>query len=206
VQPAPHHLVSLERLLPELHGPCLRWATRCCRGDAEAGADLVQELYLRLWDGRLTPPEGLLSTAEGAERQRLAPLRAWLFAVIKRLSSNRLRTLKRRLGLLSRHRHSLMANIEPTRHAEDELILAQERRDERQKMDEALAQLSARQRELIELVFAHELTLEQSAEVMGVSLGSARAHYHRAKLKLAAQLRPQPNDQASTPTALSLES
>ncbi len=55
----------------------------------------------------------------------------------------------------------------------------------------ALGELPARQREVLDLVFFHEMTIEQAAEVMGVSLGTARTHYHRGKLGLLALLGPE---------------
>lgn len=184
----PPHLQALERLLPTLHEPCLRWATRCCGGDHDEGSDLVQELYIRLWDGRLTPPTGLISS------DQVEPLRAWLFAVLRRLASNQLRTLKRHIRLLNRGvaELSLTPSASQTPDAASELIERSERADSRVALRSALNQLSSRQREVIELVFHHELTIEQASEVMGVSLGSARVHYDRAKRRLSQLLSQEP--------------
>lgn len=50
---------------------------------------------------------------------------------------------------------------------------------------EALSRLSNRQRQILQLVFYHDLSLNQSAEVLHLSQGSVRKYYDRAKKVLA---------------------
>ena len=54
----------------------------------------------------------------------------------------------------------------------------------RRELIAALETLSARQRDVLHLVFYQELTIAAAAEVLGISVGSARAHYERGKANL----------------------
>ena len=47
-----------------------------------------------------------------------------------------------------------------------------------------LSRLSPRQRDLLHLVFYQELTIEEAAGVLHISIGSARTHYTRGKSRL----------------------
>lgn len=53
----------------------------------------------------------------------------------------------------------------------------------------ALVRLSARQREIVTLVFIHGQSLDEAAAIAGVSSGSAHTHYARGKQRLCELLR-----------------
>jgi RNA polymerase sigma-70 factor (ECF subfamily) len=48
--------------------------------------------------------------------------------------------------------------------------------------------LPRRQRQILELVFAHDMTIADAAEVLEITVGSARTHYDRGKKRLAREL------------------
>jgi len=172
---APRAARDLAPQLRALHADALRWATACADGDPDEGADLLQEAYLRLLDGR-------------ARFEGRSSLKTWLFGLIRGLAANHRRALRRRLRLLARRAHELAGALHGGGAAADPLSrLAREEElaAGRAAVDEALAPLSARQRAVVELVWAHGLTVEEAAGVLGVGVGSARVHFARAKERLA---------------------
>jgi RNA polymerase sigma factor (sigma-70 family) len=56
--------------------------------------------------------------------------------------------------------------------------------DRLRRLDAALVQLPRRQREVIELRLQHEMTIEEAAGALSISIGSARVHFARAKERL----------------------
>ena len=59
-----------------------------------------------------------------------------------------------------------------------------ERSDETARLTCALTILPTRQRELLHLVFYQELTIGEAADVLAISVGTARTHYERGKQRL----------------------
>ena len=100
-------------------------------------------------------------------------LQTWLFAVIRKTAIS-----ERRKQLL----RSLSAIVSPGNSPSVELDF--DRSEMQRRFQEALAELPSRQRETLHLVFYQDLSLSEAAEVMNVSVGSARRHYERGKKRL----------------------
>lgn len=161
---------TLHQQLEELHEASFMWALSCTSGDRVEAEEVLQTVYLEILEGR-------------ARFQQQSALQTWLFGVIRNTARNRARSRTYRKILLLQWNQAPPA---PTRADED-----LEHSQERQRLREALQILSTRQREVMELVFYHDLTLEESADVLGISVGSARTHYHRGKTQLIKHLATQ---------------
>ncbi len=158
---------ELETQLQRLHKTSFQWALHCTGGRRQDAEDALQQAYEALLDGS--------ATFEGR-----SSFKSFLFGVIR----NKTRSLRRRkrLGRLV----GLDRIDEPALNPRGTADL--ERMERQAAVRQAIATLSPRQRDVLELVFYHELTVEEAAEVMGVRLGTARTHYKRAKNTLRKQL------------------
>lgn len=157
---------DLEASLAALHEAGFAWARSCCQGDPDLAADVLQTTYVKV----------LAGNARFAGR---SSFRTWLFGVIRLTSLE----LQRRGGRELPFDGDLDAES-GEESAELELIRA----EEHEALRVALGRLPDRQREVLHLVFQQEMTIAEAAGVMGVSLGSARVHYERAKKRLRALL------------------
>jgi RNA polymerase sigma-70 factor (ECF subfamily) len=163
MHPAPLLLFDLDTELARLHPAAFGWALTCCKWDRRAAEDVLQIAYLKILDGR----------ARFAHRSNF---RTFLFSVIRRTAAEELRRQIVRRVL------SLADIREPAVGAEglDSIL----REESSRRLESALKQLSARQRQLLHLVFYQDLTIAEAAVVVGISIGSARTHYERGKEQL----------------------
>ncbi len=153
--------------LEQLHAAAFGWALSCCGWNRSAAEDVLQASYLKLFDGR-------------ARFDGRSSFRTFVFGVIARTAreARRRAALRRWLPLAS-----LVLGTEPMDGRPDPAT-ALARADETARLARALGRLSARQREVLHLVFYEDLTIAEAAAVVGVSLGTARTHYERGKAAL----------------------
>lgn len=162
---------ELEEQLKTLHTESFSWALTCCAGNAADAEDVLQTVYLQILQGK-------------ARFGGQSEFKTWLFSVIRNHAAKEMRRqMIRRLFLLRPERaQTLPPSIAPP----DTTLQGAEREDA---FELALNALPARQREVLHLVFYEDLTIDAAARVMGVSPGSARQHYERAKKKLRRDFR-----------------
>lgn len=145
------------RAIAELHAASYAWA-RACVGDPGEAEDVLQATYEKILSGR-------------ARFEGRSTLKTWLFGVIRLTALEHRRRAWLRWLRLEPMAHEPAA---PKRDSAPDAAL----------IVNALAELPDRQREVVHLVFYEDLTVEEAATLMGVSVGTARVHYDRGKKKL----------------------
>jgi RNA polymerase sigma-70 factor (ECF subfamily) len=161
---------DLEQQLEALHPASFAWALGVCGRDRDDAQEVLQETYLKIFEGK-------------ARFDGRSTLKTWLFAVIRRTAAAR-----RRLRWL-RDLRFVTADVSAVPDGHDSAERRVIHSERTSALLRALNRLARRQREVIELVFYHDMTIEEAAVVAGVSVGTARVHYHRAKKRLLGQLR-----------------
>lgn len=157
---------QLREQLEVLHTASFGWALNCCRRDPSEAEDVLQSVYVKVLEGK-------------ARFRDESSFKTWLFAVIRTTAADR-----RRRGFLQGLKLGELAvafGMRAPQSQPDELLALSE---SQRQLAGALEMLPARQREVLALVFYHDLTIAEAASVMNVSLGSARTHYERGKRRL----------------------
>ena len=160
---------ELERELERLHPASFDWALWCCRQRCEDAEEALQTAYVKVLEGR---------AKFGGE----SSFRTWLFGVVRHTAAEQARRRWLRDALLLQWftREPAPPPFDP-----DAGVASSERSHE---LRQALDDLPQRQREVLHLVFYQELTVEEAAQAMNVSLGTARTHFERGKSRLRQML------------------
>ncbi|NHE57240.1 RNA polymerase sigma factor [Cyclobacterium plantarum] len=147
---------QLENLLKEFHQEAYHWSRQCCSFDEDLAKDVLQQVYLKILEGK-------------AIYKEKSQIKTWLFSVIRFTALEWKKKVK--------NTYSLEAEFDVAE-TEQEIDTASH--------EELIEKLTERQREVLLLVFYHNLTLEKAAEIMEISIGSVRTHYDRGKRNLKA--------------------
>lgn len=151
---------EIEGELERLHTASFTWALACCGRNREEAQDVLQTSYLKVLDGR-------------AKFGGHSSFKTFLFGVIRKTASEARRRNALRSLLLADWGRGLGA-LPSKGGPEDRLTLLS-----------AIASLPRRQRQVLQLVFYVGATVEEAAETLAISVGSARVHYDRGKKRLA---------------------
>jgi RNA polymerase sigma factor (sigma-70 family) len=161
---------ELEAQLARLHEDSFGWALSCCGWNDADAEDVLQATYLKVIAGR-------------ARFGGRSTFRTWLFGVIRQTAREHGRRARSQ-----RERAERLALVDTDVDVVERPDEAAERSETNRALVEAMARLPRRQQEVLHLVFYQDLTIREAAEVMEVSLGSARVHYERGKKRMRALL------------------
>jgi RNA polymerase sigma factor (sigma-70 family) len=154
--------------LQSVHESLFGWALSRSNFDRCAAEDLMQQAYVEVLSGR-------------ARFDNKSALRTFLFGVVQNLAMSQRRQIANRLRIVRRHSGELRQDEQADDNQSDG-------NDALADVWRAVAKLPARQRDITELVFCREMTIEEASSVMGVTVGTGRVHYDRAKKALAISL------------------
>ena len=149
--------------LEAIHSQAFGWALSRCDFDHAIAEDLMQQAYVELLSGN-------------ARFDNKSSLKTFVFSVVQNLARSRFRRISSRLRLVKQYHRESVNDVAETVEPVDDGVWR------------AVRALPARQRDIIELMFCRDLTIEQAAVVMGVSTGTGRVHYDRAKKALRSRL------------------
>jgi RNA polymerase sigma-70 factor (ECF subfamily) len=156
---------TLRDQIGTLHAAAYGWALTCCRRNHHEAEEVLQDSYAKVMSGR-------------AKFHGHSGFKTWLFGVIRRTAlEHRRRSVIRKLSF-RRYQGESSPSVPP---APDDAV---SRAARAAAVADALPALAVRQREVLHLVFYQGLSVGEAADAMGVSLGTARLHYHRGKKRL----------------------
>jgi RNA polymerase sigma-70 factor, ECF subfamily len=155
--------------LAALHDDAWRWCYFMMQADRDATDEVLQNVYVLIIEGR-------------ARYDGRSSLKTWLYGVIRNSTKRHLRRrLRERLlgwwDTPAEHPESVALDW-PT--AADEPLSAT--------LHQAIEQLPQRQKDVLALTVLRDFSLRECAKILGISIGSARTHYHRAKSALRKSL------------------
>ena len=145
---------QLETFLRQHHREAFLWARQCCGFDGELAKDVIQQVYLKVLEGK-------------AKMKIEAHPKTWLFSVIRFTVMDELRN------------RGKWQEVEI-----EENMAWEAESEEPESHEDLLRRLPKMQQEVLLMVFYHDMTLEEAAKVLELHIGTVRTHYDRGKKKL----------------------
>ncbi|MCE7055069.1 RNA polymerase sigma factor [Algoriphagus sp. AGSA1] len=145
---------QLDHILKAHHRDAYLWARQCCSFEDELAKDVLQQVYLKILEGQ-------------ARLKDATKAKTWLFSIIRYTAIDELRRSGKTVPLTESYDpEEIHEEIDATDY------------------EGLIKRLPEMQREVILMVFYHQMTIAQSAEILQIGLGTARTHYGRGKKKL----------------------
>lgn len=147
---------ALVGLYEQLYFYLLNYGIRTC-GDSERTRDAINDVFLELWDRRLQLPE-------------VANIRSYLLTYLRRKIFSDIREDRKRTQAAGNLFHS----TEGFELSYEECIVAMQASDEvKEKVRRAMATLTPRQKELVQLRFFDGLSMEEVGRKAGITTKTA---------------------------------
>lgn len=160
---------TLREMMEKNHVSAFGWALHCCGGDRDEALDVLHSAYVSILE------------KEARDFSGRSSFRTWLFSVIRNTAVQHRSRIHRRINRFQ----ALVFKPDPAAAREEKGLHDS---DSRNRIMKLMGGLSSRQKQVLQLVFYHDLTIEEAAEIMGVSVGSARTHYTRGKKRIRAAM------------------
>ena len=122
--------------------------------------ELVQDVMLAAWE-------------HAARFEARSKVKTWLLVIARNRAINTYR--KRRLPVID------ISDVFHLRSEDTGPTESMEKHEQAEQVRQAIRQLPEAQREVLTLVFYHQLTGPEVAEVLGISEGTVKSRLHRAK-------------------------
>ena len=164
---------AFELLVRRYQNPLINYIHRTVK-DYHRAEDLSQETFLRVFKS-------------ASRYEPTASFKSWLYTIATNLCRNEVRNRSRRntyyLEDLVEEGEDVYHTdmMRDTRHMPDVLL---EKKEQRQIIRKALAQLPENQRVALTLVTYQDLRYEEVSEILGCSVGAVKALIHRARQKM----------------------
>lgn len=156
---------AFDELVERYHLPVYHLAYRMTQNRADA-EDIAQEVFVRAYRSLKT-------------FRRASSLKTWLFQIAINLSIDH----QRRGGLEALPKRAGM-NPAPPSAQDPEALALLEQKEREMELQEAVAKLPEKQRAALILRIFHDLSFKEIAEVVGSPLGTVKANYHHAVMRL----------------------
>jgi RNA polymerase sigma factor (sigma-70 family) len=160
---------NIKQHLQDHHKEYYGWALHCCGPDKDIVPDVLQTAYLKMMEKQ-------------TDFKGQSAFTTWAFAIIKNTARDAAKKGRKERSII-RSDHHFMDEVYPSEAGD----VSDERLKE-QFFAEALRLLTERQKEILQLVFYHDLTLKEAGQVLSISTGAVSRHYDRAKKRLISWL------------------